>query len=289
MRKKKIVFQSDFSLAKTGFGRNTRAILTYLYSTGKYELVNYACGIQWASNGLEITPWKSVGAVPNNQALIDEINKDQGQARLASYGAYCLDDVIKQEKPDVYIAVQDIWGIDFAIPRPWFNKINSALWTTLDSLPILPTAIDAASKTKNFWVWSNFAEKALHQLGHTHTKTLHGCIDTKHFYRKTQAQKAELRAKSGIDKEDFIVGFVFRNQLRKSVPNLLEGYSLFKKENPKTKSKLLLHTNFSEGWNILKLAKQYGVDQAEILTTFICKNCKNYYVDWYFNLSFIGE
>ena len=278
MRKKKIVFQSDFSLAKTGFGRNTRAILTYLYSTGKYELVNYACGIQWASSGLEITPWKSVGAVPNNQALINEINKDQGQTRLASYGAYCLDDVIKQEKPDVYIAVQDIWGIDFAIPRPWFNKINSALWTTLDSLPILPTAIDAASKTKNFWVWSNFAEKALHQLGHTHTKTLHGCIDTKHFYRKTQAQKAELRAKSGIDKEDFIVGFVFRNQLRKSVPNLLEGYSLFKKENPKTKSKLLLHTNFSEGWNILKLAKQYGVDQAEILTTFICKNCKNYYV-----------
>ena len=56
MRKKKIVFQSDFSLSKTGFGRNTRAILTYLYSTGKYELVNYACGIQWASNGLEITP-----------------------------------------------------------------------------------------------------------------------------------------------------------------------------------------------------------------------------------------
>ena len=31
--RKKIVFQSDFSLAKTGFGRNSKAILKYLYDT----------------------------------------------------------------------------------------------------------------------------------------------------------------------------------------------------------------------------------------------------------------
>ena len=90
-------------------------------------------------------------------------------------------DVCKLFKPDVYIAVQDIWGIDFAIPRPWFNKIQSALWTTLDSLPILPSAINAAKKVDNFWVWSNFAEKDMHKQGLKNVKTLHGALDEKHF------------------------------------------------------------------------------------------------------------
>ena len=36
-RKKKLLFQSDFALAKTGFGRNARAVLYYLYSTNKKE------------------------------------------------------------------------------------------------------------------------------------------------------------------------------------------------------------------------------------------------------------
>ena len=35
---------------------------------------------------------------------------------------------------------------------------------------------------------------------------------------------------NNINPDDFIIGFVFRNQLRKSVPNLLEGFKVFKEE-----------------------------------------------------------
>ena len=62
------------------------------------------------------------------------------------------------------------------------------------------------------------------------------------------------------------------------MPNLLEGYKLFKDKNPKAKSYLLLHTHFSEGWNIHRLADEYKVDHKEILTTYVCKNCGNYNV-----------
>ena len=34
---KKLLFQTDSSLAKTGFGRNAKALLSYLYKTKKYE------------------------------------------------------------------------------------------------------------------------------------------------------------------------------------------------------------------------------------------------------------
>jgi len=276
-RKKKIVYQSDFSLAKTGFGRATKALLKYLYNTGKYEIVNYACGLQYSNPELRKTPWKSVGALPDNPQEIEQLNRDPNIARLASYGAHYLDRVIQEEKPDVYIAVQDIWGIDFAIEKKWFDKINSVLWTTLDSLPILPTAVEKAPKIKNYWIWSNFATKALHELGHNHVNTMHGPIETQSFFRLQDIKRKELRAKYNIPQEAFIIGFVFRNQLRKSVPNLLEGYALWKRSNPQIKNTfLLLHTHWSEGWNIHKLAKEYNIDLREILTTYICKNCGNY-------------
>ena len=66
---------------------------------------------------------------------------------------------MKEEKPDFYFGVQDIWGTEFAVGKPWFDKINSVIWTTLDSLPILPTAITNAPKIKNYWIWSSFATK----------------------------------------------------------------------------------------------------------------------------------
>ena len=63
------------------------------------------------------------------------------------------DYMAKDEKPDVYIASQDIWGVDFAVNRKWYQKITSVIWTTLDSLPILPSATEKADKIKNYWFY----------------------------------------------------------------------------------------------------------------------------------------
>ena len=278
MKKKKVVFQTDFSLAKTGFGRNARILLEYLHNTGKYDLVHYVVGLNYSSPELQRTPWKSVGCLPDNEQELQELQRDPNVAREAGYGGHYLDRVIKDEKPDVYIASQDIWGVDFAVNRKWFQKTTSVIWTTLDSLPILPSATEKADKIKNYWIWSNFAVKALHKLGHEHVKQVSGVISEKDFYRLDDEDKLQLRKKFNIPEDAFVVGFVFRNQLRKSVPNLLEGYKKFKEENPETETRLLFHTHFGEGWEIPRLAKEYGIKKEEILTTYICRNCLNYEV-----------
>jgi hypothetical protein len=277
-RKKKIVFQSDFSLAKTGFGRNAKAILTYLHNTGKYDLVHYCCGLNWSNPQLARTPWQSLGCLPDSQEELKNLNKDPNVARMAAYGAHYLDKVIEQEKPDIYIAAQDIWGVDFSIDKPWFNKINSVIWTTLDSLPILPSAIEKAPKIKNYWIWSNFATKALHKLGHKHVKTVHGAVDDSYFFRLKDNERKELRKRHGLPQDIFMIGFVFRNQLRKSVPNLLEGYKIWKDKyyDKKRPTGLLLHTHFGEGWNILRLSDEYKIDKKEIFTTYVCNQCLSY-------------
>ncbi len=275
--KKKILFHSDFSLIKTGFGRNAKALLTYLYKTGKYDIVHFCCGMPYKASDFEKTPWKSVGALPMSAAERQKIQSDPSVARAANYGSYLIDKVIHEEKPDIYIGCQDIWGVDFAIDKSWFNKIPSVIWTTLDSLPILPSAVKAANKIKNYWIWSDFATKEFHNLGHSHPITVRGAIDS-HYFRKLDNNKREsLREKFDIS-ENFIVGFVFRNQLRKSVPNLLEGFKSFQSAMPDAKAKLLLHTNFSEGWKINSLASEYKIDPSDILCTYVCKDCLDYEV-----------
>ena len=281
MSRKKVLIQSDFSLLKTGFAKNAKIILSYLYQTGKYDIVHYCCGLSEKHPELSRTPWKSIGCLPSSRKKIQEIEKDPTINKIAAYGAYYLDNVIEAEKPDVYIAIQDIWGVDFATKRKWFNKITSAIWTTLDSLPILPTAIETAKKVKNYWVWSNFATKELNKIGYENVQTLHGALEDKDFFPLSKQEKLSLRKKNGISEKDFVIGFVFRNQLRKSVPNLLQGFKKFKKLNPNSHAKLLLHTHMEEGWPILSLAKEQGVSSNDILITHVCSKCRNFSVKPY--------
>ena len=175
--RKKILFQTDFSLAKTGFGRTAKAILVYLYKLNKYDIVHLSCGEKQGSPSLQKTPWKSIGCIPSDPQQIKKLSKDEIESKKAYYGIHILDQVIYQEKPDIYIGIQDIWGLIHAIEKPWFKKITSVIWTTLDSVPALPATIKAAEKSDNFWIWSDFAMEELHKLGQTHVKTVHGPIE----------------------------------------------------------------------------------------------------------------
>jgi ribosomal protein L37AE/L43A/CRISPR/Cas system CSM-associated protein Csm2 small subunit len=53
---------------------------------------------------------------------------------------------------------------------------------------------------------------------------------------------------------------------------------LFYTANPNANAKLLLHTSWNEGWDILKLLKEKEIDPKNILTTYVCKNCNAYHV-----------
>ena len=282
MRKKKVLFQSDSAVAKTGFGRNSKEILSYLYNTGKYEIFHYCCGTNKNESALQRTPWESIGTMPSDQETLIKLNEDPQTGREVNYGGYFVNDTVKQVKPDVFIGAQDIWGVESMASKPWFKKITSALWTTLDSLPLYPNAIKIAKDVKNYWVWSNFAEKEFARLGHDHIKTVHGAINHESFYRLEDEERKHLRNKFNIEEDAFIIGFVFRNQLRKSVPNLIEGYAKWKEKcKPTKKTYLLFHTSWKEGWNIHKLCDEYGVSKEEVLTTHVCKNCKSFYIKPY--------
>ena len=255
-KKKKIFFHSNHSRAFTGFGKNCRNVLSYLYKTGKYEIIEACNGLQKSNPSLSKLPWTCVGTLPDEKKRIDRLNRDPTIARAAGYGAELIDELIKEFKPDIYVGAEDIWGFGGYWKKKWWNKLSCMIWTTLDSEPLLPLSIEAAPHIKNYYVWASFAEREMGKLGFDHVKTLRGSLDTNNFYKIDSGDRTALRKKYNIDSNCFLIGFVFRNQLRKSVPNLLDGYKEFKKRNPQLTTKLLLHTHWGEGWDIPRLLKE---------------------------------
>ena len=272
---KKILFHSNFSRAFTGFGKNAKNILKYLFSTGKYEIIEAANGLVFDAPEVKRQPWKAYGTYPPANKIEQIKSRNPGIENSFGYGAGMIDEIINLEKPDIYIGVEDVWGFNGYWDKPWWNKINSIVWTTLDSLPILPDAVNAAPKIKNYYVWASFAEKAMNKMGYDHVKTLRGCIDTSKFFKVENSKRENLRKQFNLS-DSFVVGFVFRNQLRKSVPNLLDGFNQFRVENPKSNAKLLLHTHWSEGWDIPRLLREKQIPNELIYTTYYCQACSRY-------------
>ena len=273
--KKKILFHSNYHKLFTGFGKNAKNILKHLYKTGKYEIIEVANGKAPNDPELLKSPWKTIGSIPKPDKIIppEERNAPEFQRRV-SYGAYGIDEIIASEKPDIYLGVEDVWAFDILDKRKWWNKLSTIIWTTLDSLPILPTAHALAPTTTKFLTWATFASKAM--SNYENVDTLRGSVDCNDFHPLSAEVKSNIRKKNNIQEDDFLIGFVFRNQLRKSVPNLLDGFKKFIEKNPESKAKLLLHTHWAEGWDIPRLLQEKGINPALVLTTYFCSECKEY-------------
>ena len=71
MRKKRILFCSEATFLNTGYATYAREVLTYLHSTGKYEIAELAAYAKIGDpRGAEV-PWKFYGTAPADDAPED--------------------------------------------------------------------------------------------------------------------------------------------------------------------------------------------------------------------------
>lgn len=280
MAKKKVLILTNYCGAATGFGRNAKSLLRYLYTNynDQIEIIHIAAGMQYDHPDFKRFPWTTHGVIPNDPQIVQQLNRDQNLARLAAYGDHSIEDLVYKFKPDIVLAIEDTWGVNFIRKKSFFGKIPVIFWETVDSLPILKESIEDAKLGTQYWTWSKFAEEALAEAG-VKVKTQYPCLDTDLFRRLPDEERLALRKKHNLHPNHFIIGFVFRNQLRKLVNKLIEGYAIFKRQHPEIKNTLLYtHTHYAEGWNIQELCKQYGVDPKEVLCTYVCRSTRDYFV-----------
>ena len=287
MPKKKILLQTNGPWLKTGLGQSGRCLMKYLLKTGRYEVVYY-CTNHVLSNdpNLSRLPCKAYGAIPADQNIINQLNSDPGRARDVAYGSYYIDQIVKDEKPDIWWGSDDIWGFNGYQDKPWFKSINSVMHITVDSIPVLDAAFAQAKSTPYFFTWAKFAVKEMQRVDPTlkNIRSIYGMSDIEHFAPISKKERNELRSRFGIDKDATIFNITNRNQLRKMFISILEAFASFKKDYPGANAKLHFHTSFAEknqGWDIPKLAAFYGLKNEDILCTYVCKNCGNWHVGPY--------
>jgi glycosyltransferase involved in cell wall biosynthesis len=279
MRKKRVLFLTDYAGAFTGFGKQCKLLLTYLQKTDKYEILNAAQGIPKNGPHTDKFPWKTIGVLPDDPQKIQQINQDPNLARMAAYGHLEITNIVKSFKPDVIFSINDTWGSQFVVDMPFYKKIPTICWNTFDSLPLLPDTLEKAKKIEYYWTWSDFARKEFVKHGFNNVKNQYPLVNTNNFYKLTDSKINEIKSKFGLPQDAFIIGFVFRNQLRKLINTQIEAYSLFKKHNPEIKNTFLYtHTHYGEGWDIHRLCQQYGVDPKEVLCTYVCKETRQYFI-----------
>jgi glycosyltransferase involved in cell wall biosynthesis len=275
----KVLVHSNYSRLLTGFGKNAKNILLSLYDDPEIEVFEAANG-SVISNDLG-TPWESYGTYPSNERTLAHIQQNPSLKRAAQYGFYTIDEIVEKVKPDVYLGIEDIWAFRQFEKKDWWDKTKTILWTTLDSLPILDSAKEMYGCCDKMLVWASFAEREMKKLGFSDVETLHGAVDYSHFY--PIEEREDLRKKHDLN-ENFVIGFVFKNQLRKSVPNLLEGFKRFKENNKDCKPKLLLHSDWSDknsGWDIEKYIEEKKINKEDVLATYVCNKCNHYFVKPY--------
>lgn len=287
-KKLKVAIWSNTLFIKTGLSRNAKALLKEFYKSEKYELFHYCTGVSEADPKLNMYPWKTVGCLPSSQQEMAELNRDPHRAKMAAYGNLKIKDFVKDNEIDVLIASDDLWGVGEDIYNSeWIKDINFFFHCTLDSLPLIETTKNAAMNS-NFVSWAKFGEVALKEDLKKHDLkpefdpiTIHGAIESEHFHPITNMEKIELRRKFNIDQDATIFVYVARNQLRKKFDSLLQAFASYKKQNPSSKSKILLHTSWTEGWNLNRLIETLGIDKKDILTTHVCGACKTFEIKPY--------
>ena len=278
-RKKLLVF-GNFSRLHSGFGGNKKRILRWFHKQPDWEVVEAAAGIPWDAPECSRMPWKCYGTAPTieQQQQISQI-QDEGQrnaaARNASYGNMRIDEIIKLERPDYAYFCEDSWAYDDVVGRKWNDVLPTLYHITLDSLPFIPSQVDMAAKCPLLFPWANFATEEYHKLGYNHVKTLAGTVDSEEFKPISEDHRNSLRKKFGLE-DTFVFLKIARCQLRKLFPNLMDGFALFKKNNPQIKAKLLFHTHWGEGWNLQQLIKDKNLDPNDILTTYYCRECRQW-------------
>ena len=284
--KKKIIISSDALWLRSGLAENAKYLMRHLVKTGKYDLVYYAQQVSVGDPNHRQMFVKSIGCLPDNPTEIQHIMADEGRKRWAAYGGYMMDRVIEEEKPDIFVGVNDIWSYPDPHKKSWFNKLNFVYHITVDSKPILPLAYEQARACKNYFTWAKFAQKEMIKQGieYSHVKQIYGMSNIDIYSPITKNEKSDLRKKFGINEKTVLIGYVFRNQLRKSVPELLIAFKEYKKENPFIDVKLHLHTHVPEmagGWDIPRLMDYHKINKNDVLFTYYCKNCKQWEVKPY--------
>tara|TARA_B100000519_G_scaffold180438_1_gene171956 strand:+ start:281 stop:1957 length:1677 start_codon:yes stop_codon:yes gene_type:complete len=272
MRKKRILFCGEATFLNTGYATYNREILTYLHSTGKYELAELSAYGELNDARGDSIPWRFYGAMPNThsepKSSQDEINEYSSKA-TNQFGEWAFERVCLDFLPDIVCDIRDFWMLDFAERSPYRPYFKWCIMPTVDARPQARQWISTYQSADACLTYSDWAGGILEDQSGGKINYLGSAPPSAHPAYQPKDKK-ELREKYDLDPDAKIIGTVMRNQRRKLYPDLFEAFKMFLDKSEDKNFYLYCHTSYPDlGWDIPELLHQHGI-ASKVLFTYIC-------------------
>jgi len=283
--RRKILMVTESSTTLSGYGTYTKALLSRLHKSGKYEVAELAGYAHINTPGLKDIPWKVYpnGLDPSNPN--DPRHQILNSQPINQFGAWRLERVCLDFKPDIVFDIRDPWMLMFEGQSPLRKFYHWVIMPTVDSAPQQEEWIDSFMQADRVFTYSDWGLDVLKQQSCNLIKTERSAppgVDENLF--KPVANKLEHRRQLGFQPDMFIVGTIMRNQRRKLFPDLINAFKIYLekcyaagKADLANKSYLYFHTSYPDVvgcWNMPRLLKESGISH-KILWTYICRNCRH--------------
>lgn len=265
------------AVAPTGFARVIRSVFSRL--TDHYELHQLATRYDGSAHD-----WRwTLHAASNGHSV---------------YGYDQVVPLVESLRPDLVFLLYDV-----AFQPPFWAQLRAAAWkppvvmyTPVEAGPIAPEIIEPLEGVARYVLYNEFGRSVIDaSLTEIRARRpefrfpaldviAHG-VDRDRFYplaaltndaQQPESREAETarrlkaRQQLGIDtaetRDAFIVLNANRNMPRKRVDLTMQGFALFARDKP-ANVRLYLHMATEDsGWNVLLLAKRYGIFERLIMT-----------------------
>ena len=214
----RVLWYGDSPVVNTGFGVVSKSIVERLAKTGKYHVTCVGINDRATDPNHPLRHNPNVTCVP-----VPYLDRDP-------YGYEVLPQVMQQFKPDVVLALNDIWlltghphhqNVDwfYQMCKQYVPQAPIIVYFPVDGEPFHPHWIQFCNQINRPVVYSDYGFRVVRDGGFSgDLRTIYHGADLSKFYPLPPHVKEAQRKEFGIPDDYHLIGIVARNQPRKNIP-----------------------------------------------------------------------
>jgi len=245
MQKKRILWVSDSPAQPTGNGKISRHFVSQMNKRNECEIAVLGRGFMgWPGES------RQCGCIIYPM--------DMGRPYPEIMRSVCM-----EFHPQVIISCLDMWQIDWIEPAKHGNAVTNIGYISIYGSPV-PLSWKRVVKNLDLAVcYSEFGRMVLKEfMPFTSIDMIPLGVDTT-MYRPLD-NRAETKKEMGVDNK-FVVGCLARNQVRKRLDKLIEGFALFAMDKEDAALYLKTEAVSEHGYDLPNLIQDHGVGGKVII------------------------
>lgn len=265
MKKKRILCVGELSTLNTGLAIYNRNLIQKLIDYG-HEVIEFCIGFTRSEPNIK---WSYILNQPSSKEEEEIFNNDGNNIN----GLYKFEKTLLETKPDLVIDLRDPFSYSYQTVSPFRKLFGHIIMAPVDGLRQRRQWLEMYKKADALFVYTQFGKDTLEKEGIKVNGIAPPSISSEFTSKQT-------KEKFGLS-EYRILGSILRNQPRKFIPELFEGFRKYLDKYGDNKTLLYLHTCILDvGWNIPELLIQHGLS-SKVLFTYSCKNCESVFPSFY--------